>query len=376
MAATTKTRFLKEFPKSLGDDAGAVFVGAGVSVGAGYPSWQALLKEIGEELGVSSSDVHDLAALAQWHVRKSAGYTRIRQVIRDEIGVEHPVPETLEIVSRLPVRHVWTTNYDRLIERAFAAIGRPIDAISGSADLAIRPRPGASRLYKMHGSVDRLDDIVIATDDYELFRKNRGAYLPLLQAHLTSFSMLFVGLSFADPNVRHVLSLIRESFTDAPPEHFALVRPPRRKDFKKKVEFEARLRQHSLWAEDLRRYGLLAVEVDDFDEIPGLLTEVERGVARDRVWVSGSWPVGGAGSPKAAFVHEVASEVGAMVGDMGLALVSGAGVLVASASISGFMSSMQADRRMGFGTSIDRSLVPSAAWKGCAGSEAMDHAPQ
>ena len=28
--------------------------------------------------------------------------------------------------------------------------------------------------------------------------------------------MLFVGLSFTDPNVRHVLSLIRETFTEIP----------------------------------------------------------------------------------------------------------------------------------------------------------------
>jgi hypothetical protein len=71
--------------------------------------------------------------------------------------------------------------------------------------------------------------------------------LPLLQAHLTSMSMLFVGLSFTDPNIRHVLSLIRESFTDAPPEHFAIVRPPHRDDFASNDEFDARSAQHKLW---------------------------------------------------------------------------------------------------------------------------------
>lgn len=341
MPATTRTRFLNEFPKSLAQDAGAIFVGAGVSVGAGYPSWQSLLKDIGNELGVNSADVHDLAALAQWHVRANSGYTRIRQVIRDEIAPEHPVPETLQTIARLPIRHVWTTNYDRLIERAFGEIGRPVEAISASADLSLRARPGAVRLYKMHGSVDRLDDLVIATDDYELFRKKRGAYLPLLQAHLTSFSMLFIGLSFTDPNVRHVLSLIRENFTDAPPEHFALVRPPHKADFHTEAEFDARFRQHKLWTDDLKRYGLLAVEVDSFDEIPGLLKDVERRVARDRVWVSGSWPVTGDGSASAGSVHDLSVELGAEIGQAGYALVSGAGTLVGSASIDGFLRSLR-----------------------------------
>src|ERR1700690_3107320 len=220
---TARSRFLAEFPKAITDDAAAIFVGAGVSASAGYPSWRALLREIGEELGVDSGDVHDLAALAQWSVRKTAGRTRVNNVIRAAIAPEKPIPPTLKPIARLPIRNIWTTNYDRLIERAFAEIDRPIDPISAASDLALRPRPGAARLFKMHGSIDRLDDIVIATDDYELYRLNRGAFLPLLQAHMTSFSMLFMGLSFTDPNVRHVLSLIRESFTASPPEHFAIV---------------------------------------------------------------------------------------------------------------------------------------------------------
>lgn len=341
MALTDRDRFLAEFPKALREETAAVFVGAGVSMGAGYPSWRDLLREIGEELGVSSDDVSDLAALAQWSVRKTSGYTRIRQVIRNEIAKELPIPESVEIIARLPVRHIWTTNYDRLIERAVAATGRPIDVVAAAADLSIRARPGASRLYKMHGSIERLDDLVIATDDYELFRQKRGAFLPLLQAHLTSMSMLFVGLSFADPNVRHVLSLIRESFTDAPPEHFAIVKPPQEDEYKSKVEFEARSTQHKLWAEDLLRYGLKAVEVDSYAEMPGLLREVERRVAQHRVWVSGSWPIGGLGDARASQIHAVAEKFGAAVGDLGLSLVSGAGLLVGSASMAGFLGSLQ-----------------------------------
>src|SRR5580692_9918718 len=93
---STRDLFVKEFPKSLVEETAAIFVGAGVSIGAGYPSWKTLLKDIGEELGVSSNDVSDLAALAQWHIRRSSGATKIRQVIRDEIGVERPIPETLD----------------------------------------------------------------------------------------------------------------------------------------------------------------------------------------------------------------------------------------------------------------------------------------
>lgn len=337
----TVKRFLDDFSAAVRDEHAAVFVGAGVSMAAGYPSWSALLAEIGEEIGVRSSDVYDLAALAQWSIQENGGATRVRNVIKREIGQDRDVPETLGTIARLPVRTLWTTNYDRLIERAFASISRPLDVVPGAADLSLRATPGAARLFKMHGSIERLDDIVISTDDYELYRSKRGSFLPLLQAHLTSMSMLFVGLSLTDPNIRHVLSSIRESFTDAPPEHFALLRPPQRTDFAKEEEFAARSAQHRLWAKDLKRYGLVAVELDDYAEIPALLDQLERRVAMHRVWVSGSWPVDQSG-PEAMKAYEVAYAIGRTIGAEGRTLVSGAGLLVGSASISGFLDSLRA----------------------------------
>lgn len=352
MTKAALNRFLTEYPAALNDGVGAIFVGAGVSMAAGYPSWSELLSDIAIELEVDSKNVHDLAALAQWSILESGGATRVRNVIKSEIGPEKPIPETVEIISRLPVRHIWTTNYDRLIERAFASISRPLNPISSPKDLALRVTPGASLLYKMHGSVDRLDDVVISTDDYELFRSKRGPYLPLFQAHLTSMSMLFIGISFTDPNIRHVLSLIRESFTEAPPEHFAIVRAPQKTDFATEGEFAARNAQHKLWTKDLKRYGLLAVEVNDYAEIPALLRQIEKRVAARRVWVSGSWPVERGGS-ESADIHALAEDIGRRIGETGRHLVTGAGLLVGSASLSGFLGAL----RQGGGWDLERRLI-------------------
>ncbi len=351
MTAATTKRFLKDYPEALIGGFGGVFVGAGVSMGAGYPSWSSLLTEVGEELGVKSGELHDLAALAQWSIQENGSATRVRNVIKDQIGVEHAVPATLEILARLPVKFIWTTNYDRLVERAFGAVNRPIDTVSGAADLALRATPGAARLFKMHGSVERLDDVVISTDDYELYRSTRGAFLPLLQAHLSSMSMLFLGISFTDPNIRHVLSLIRESFTKAPPEHFAIVRPPQREDYATEAEFEARSTQHRLWSRDLKRYGLVVVEIDDYSEVPELLRQVERRVASRRVWVSGSWPP--EAGAEIVSIYSVSQAIGQLIGDTGRDLVSGAGLVVGSASIAGFLDAL----RSGGGWDLERRLV-------------------
>lgn len=338
--SAARNRFLKEYPAALLDDVGAAFVGAGVSVGAGYPSWRELLREIGEELGVDSGDVQDLAALAQWSVAKAAGRGRVNQVLREHIAPVRPIPAALETVARLPIRELWTTNYDRLIERAFEAIGRPIDAVSAEADLGVRRRPGAARLYKMHGTIEHLQDIVLSTDDYEMYRRKRGGFLPLLQAHLTSSSVLFLGLSFTDPNLRHVLSVIRDRFRESPPEHFAIVRPPQEEEFVSKLAYEGRAKQHALWADDLKRYGLQVVEIDHYGEVDELLQQVERRVASRRIWISGSWPPD--------FGHEglrrssrVAEAIGEDLGKSGYMLVTGGGLTVGSASVTGFLGALQ-----------------------------------
>lgn len=353
MAANGRKKLLKAFPIALHQGFGAFFIGAGVSRAAKYPTWSELLKDIAEELGVRSNDISDLAALAQWHISENGGSkTGILNVIKSEIGKDLPVPESLKIIARLPAHHLWTTNYDRLVERAFEAVRRPLDTISGASALTLKPKPGASRLYKMHGSIDRPDDIVISTEDYELYRSKHGAFLPLLQAHLTSMSFLFVGLSLTDPNIRQVLSAIRESFGDMPGEHFAIVKPPSRDEFDNDPEFQARSAQHRLWAKDLKRYGLTTVEIEDYAEIPELLQLIERRVAAHRVWVSGSWPLE-APNAGAAALYRLSENVGRQIGISGRDLVSGSGVLVGSATIAGFIDAL---RQQG-GWDLDRRLI-------------------
>ena len=97
-----------------------------------------------------------------------------------------------------------------------------------------------------------------------------------------------------------------------------------------------------------KRYGLLAVENDDYDEVPDLLRKIERRVAARRVWVSGSWPIE-MGGAEASNIHALAKSIGRQIGDSNRDLVTGAGLSVGSASISGFLSAL----RKGGGGDLD-----------------------
>lgn len=345
---SVKEEFLREYTKELRDDNAALFIGAGISQAAGYPSWLGLLQEIGRDLKLEIDESDDLAAIAQWSIeRESKNRTKIWRLIREKIEPERPIPDSLKIISRLPIRHIWTTNYDRLIERAFAGVQRPTDVRATQASLTMRgAQSGAVRVYKMHGSIHDIQTVVISTDDFELFRKNRGGFLPLLQAHMTSMSFLFMGMSFNDPNIRHMLGVIRENFPDSAPEHFAIVRKPQPSDFRPGEEsrYEARAIRYSHWVIDLKRYGLKVIEIDDYAEIDSILLSVERSVARSRVWVSGSWPPSltkNTDNVEINFINDISIGLGELVSRIGRTLVSGSGLVVGSGSVSGLITGLQ-----------------------------------
>ena len=50
MSAVDKKELFNEYTRALREDAAALFVGAGLSVGAGFVDWKTLLKEIAEDL--------------------------------------------------------------------------------------------------------------------------------------------------------------------------------------------------------------------------------------------------------------------------------------------------------------------------------------
>src|SRR5438046_1420196 len=95
-----------------------------MSVAAGMPTWPNLLRDIAKELGLDVARETDLVALAQYHVNKNRLRSQLNQRIVDEYDRPVEIPENHRLLANLPVEIFWTTNYDRLIERALAAAGR------------------------------------------------------------------------------------------------------------------------------------------------------------------------------------------------------------------------------------------------------------
>ncbi len=341
-----RASFVEEWSAKLARGAASLFVGAGTSIGAGYPSWRTLLRKIGQELELDIDQEHDLAAVAQHYVNRNRGKGRLTQVIADQFP-RKPVPSVLRRVARLPLRNVWTTNWDELIEVAFTEMRREPDVKVRSDDLTYERREADVTVYKMHGSVLHLADLVLATDDFELYRIKREAFLRVLAGHLISTSFLFIGVSFTDPNLGHVLGGIREMYERYAPEghgqpHYAILRTPQEVDFRDQDHAGAKLKtavvRHQLFVEDLKRYNIHSVEVERHEDTEAILAEVEQRIALHAVFVSGSLAEDGLPPEESIYVRAIARVVGRVVADSGKRLVSGYGLGIGDHVLSGMLS--------------------------------------
>jgi hypothetical protein len=114
----------------------------------------------------------------------------------------------------LPVRHVITTNYDHLLERALTALKRHPVPVVQQEDV---PHTGGAGVYvvKLHGDAEHPADIVLSRDDYHSFFETRPAMALLLEGLLLNQTFFFVGYSLRDINFREVFSriarMLRES---------------------------------------------------------------------------------------------------------------------------------------------------------------------
>jgi len=276
--------FIDLYQKALDEGVAAAFVGAGLSVPAGFVDWKGLLREIAEELDLDVDDETDLIALAQYHVNHARGRGRINQKLIEEFTKDAVVTDNHKHLAKLPVECIWTTNYDHLLEAALQDAGKRVDKKVTKEHLALtRPKRDVV-LYKMHGDVDRPDEAVLTKADYECYELQRPLFSEQLRGDLLSKTFMFLGLSFSDPNVNYILGRIRALMGQNTRPHYWITR-----DCAKITGITAAEKKRQKYRiEDLKTYGIRTVLVDDYAEITKTLAELTRRVHRKNVFVSGS----------------------------------------------------------------------------------------
>lgn len=286
----TVEEFIRTYSEALSNHNAAVLIGAGLSIPAGLVNWKDLMRTIAAEIGLDVEKENDLVAVAQYHLNERGGRQRINQILVSEFSGRAQITENHRILAQLPIETYWTTNYDQLIEQALQDEGKRADIkITGENLATTLPRRDVV-VYKMHGDVSDTANAVVTKDDYESYSTTRRGQLfsTALRGDLVSKTFLCLGFSFSDPNLDYILSRIRVLLEGNRREHYCLMRKLQRDDFKTSKDFQYACTKQELQIKDLRRYGIMAVMLDSFDEYTQTLKHLERAYRSRQIFISGS----------------------------------------------------------------------------------------
>lgn len=302
------TAFIREFVKDLNENNAAVFAGAGMSKNSGFVDWPELLRGIAEELGLKVEQEHDLISLAQFHVNEKKGSAKLSRAILEEFSEQAEPSITHEILARLPIRTYWTTNYDSLIEDALKN-GYKVADVKHSVDQLNTTRPKRDAVvYKMHGDATVPNKAVLYKEQYEKYYDTHLAFITALSGDLVAKTFLFIGFSFTDPNLDYVLSRLHSAVRR---NHYCFMRREDAGTIEADEVKKYNFRKQQLRVDDLKRYGIQTLLIDDYGQIPEILRAIERRFLMKTVFVSGSAEEFGDWSRQDAqhFVHSLSSSL-------------------------------------------------------------------
>ncbi len=284
--------FIKDFVKDLRDDNVAIFAGAGMSKSCGYVDWKQLLVEIADELNLKISREHDLISLAQYHVNYKGSKQKLHETILNQFSEEIESGENHKIFARLPISTFWTTNYDSLIEKSLREEGKKVDVKKNCSNLNQNLSGSHATVFKMHGDSEDAANAILTKEQYEIYYSTHLPFITALKGDLVQKTFLFIGFSFEDPNLDYILSRVRHEQKDNLRSHYCTMRKINRADYEDGseggAEYEYIKRKQELQLQELKRYHIHALLIDDYTDITEILHQIENSYKAGTIFISGS----------------------------------------------------------------------------------------
>lgn len=239
----------KELVEAILSKKCVLFAGAGISRGKimtkegekeqYLPTWEGLLTFLANEAQksnyITNSQYRQLRKAA-----KNGKHLFVSETIRRKVGEKEfddmlgsifrsptlMLTEKHKIITQIPFSAIVTTNYDKLIESAYAFINKslpPIYTFDNSPDIVSALSSNRFFVLKAHGDIDRKETIILSERDYRDVVYRQPGYRAALNAIFIMKTVLFIGASLADPDIKLVLESVSESFTGKGPTHYALL---------------------------------------------------------------------------------------------------------------------------------------------------------
>jgi len=288
MAIVDIEYLIREYTRAIRIKSAAVFIGAGLSMPAGFVSWKQLLSKAASDLGLDvEKEQYDLIGLAQYYNNRHRRGA-LNQLLTEEFTKLRAPTRNHQLLSQLPLDTYWTTNYDSLIEDSLRAERKITDVKITTKNLAVTVPHRDAVVYKMHGDIHSLSDAIITRDDYDRFSTSRKLYTEILSGDLVSKTFLFLGYSFNDPDTKNILSIVSQSLNEDVRPHFCIMRKCCRLPSMTDADFAYEEAKQNLQIEDLHRFSINVALIDDYPEITNILEKIKSEILKDTIFIAGS----------------------------------------------------------------------------------------
>jgi hypothetical protein len=211
-----------------------LFVGAGVSKNVGVPTTDEVVAEIAKQLGQDPETFRSLGdhrALAEYYQLTKGTLGPLRSwmdVTWHQSKVDVRDSEIHRLIVELSFPLIYTTNYDRWLERAYEAHGKEFTKIANVGDL-LEARAGVTQIVKFHGDFD--DDASLVLTESSFFERMdfESALDIKLKSDALGRPVLFIGYSLSDINIRYLVFKLQRlwessSFNALRPKSYVFLR--------------------------------------------------------------------------------------------------------------------------------------------------------
>lgn len=290
---------IKELSKALKNGNLTLVCGAGVSIGAGVPSWNNLLLKLLEsmmnEISINNGIKLNNISVSDFNNRYSYSSLIVGKYLKTNIGdsFNKEIRKALyssaisdsQIIDaiidlarperdRKPLDSIITFNFDTLIEENLAKSNIKYKSIY---DEGMKFESNAIPIYHVHGYLPRNNSIptnanlIFSEDAYHSQFIEPFSWSNLIQLNkFNQSTCLFTGLSLSDPNLRRLLDVSNRKSTDKVLSHYIIKKSPLNKDQEDKIDELA----FFLEEQDANELGLNVIWVDNYDDIPNILKSI------------------------------------------------------------------------------------------------------
>lgn len=252
----------------------SVFLGAGMSLVACGLDWNALVTPYISQLQGNDND--PIKGLQYYVTQNKIDVSDFKkEIARKFLGLKYDLRH--ELLAKLPIRNYWTTNFDTLMEDALKITCEQRDVMKTNDSFITAEERRDNVVYKLHGDANEPHGIVILQDDYDDYSKSHCNYVTALENELATNSMLFLGYSFNDPDIKNIIKILKLKTPALQTHLFILKRETKEKELVQKY-----------WIDELTKKGITTCLIDEYTEVEEILVRVYKKYMARKIFISGS----------------------------------------------------------------------------------------